>query len=82
MVLQIEECGVLLCLVGPSIVELDGLLGVPACKERGQLSEDFVSVVRGGGQQNFGCLWGIWLLQYWKWTIFPWSIFCKTWVSE
>ncbi len=57
MVLQIEEYGVLLCLVCPSIVELDGLLGGPACKEQGQLSEDFVSVVGGGGLQNFGFLW-------------------------
>ncbi len=47
VVLQIEECGVLLCIVCSPIVELDGLLFGPACKERGQLSEDFVSVVEG-----------------------------------
>ncbi len=48
--LQIEECRILLCFVCPPIVELDGLLGAAACKERGQLSEDFVSVVGGGGR--------------------------------
>ncbi len=51
--LQIEECGVLLCLVRPPIVELDGLLDGPVCKEWGHFSEDFVYVVGGGGASEF-----------------------------
>ncbi len=30
-------------------MELNGLLGGPACKKQGQLSEDFVSVIWGWG---------------------------------
>ncbi len=44
---------VLLCLVCPPIVELGGL----ACKERGQLSEDFVSVVGGWAGEGTTEFW-------------------------
>ncbi len=63
VVLQIEECEVLLCLVRPPIVELDGLLSVPACKERRQLGENFVSVVgKGRDYRILGFSGGICLL--------------------
>ncbi len=44
-----------MCLVCPPTMGLDGLLVGSACKERGQQSEDFFSVV--GGLQNFEFLW-------------------------